>query len=142
MSITRGGLQRRKRFKWQLNENKKTILVENEQGKKHHYSIMEISNILRSLYQQFKNEYFPLANNVEWLANGTEKPGLGMTILSFTPNDVYHAQGASYLGVILEECGYLEWNGASRGIMWKLKNFDFEATAIEAKLILAKTAKS
>jgi hypothetical protein len=54
------------------------------------------------------------------LVRGEEKPGLATTILQVYPGDMTRAQGASYLGVILEELGYLEWNNKTLGIAWKL----------------------
>ena len=54
---------------------------------------------------------FPLANNVQHLRDGTEKMGLGRAILDLKGSTISHAQGSSYLGVVLEECGIssLEW---------------------------------
>lgn len=34
--------------------------------------------------------------------------------------NISHAQGASYLGVVLEHVGILEWNGKQRGIRWRI----------------------
>ncbi len=31
-----------------------------------------------------------------------------------------HAQGSSYLGVVLEEIGVFNWNGAKKGIQWRI----------------------
>ena len=84
------------------------------------YSQVERATILRSLSQQFGTEWFPLANNVQKLTRGIERPGLGMTILAQKPSNILHAQGASYLGVVWEEGGFLEWNGRHRGIAWRL----------------------
>jgi hypothetical protein len=119
MSQTHGG-KKSKRFTWKLVG--RSILIENENGKKHSYDIQEIQAILRWLNQRFGNSWFPLANNVELMGNGKEKSGLGMAILSRKPKDVTHAQGSSYLGVVLEEVGILIWNGAIRGIKWQIAN--------------------
>lgn len=43
-----------------------------------------------------------MANNVATMGAGTEKPGLDMSVMSIRQNTTY-AQGASYLGVVLEE---------------------------------------
>ena len=77
--------------------------------------------IIQWLYENFQMDWFPLANNVELMHRGEERPGLGMAILKGTPHDISHAQGSSYLGVVLEEAGVLEWNGERRGIQWRLK---------------------
>ncbi len=37
-----------------------------------------------------------------------------------SPNDITHAQGASYLGVVLEKIGVLEWNGTKKRIQWRI----------------------
>jgi hypothetical protein len=55
--------------------------------------------------------------------HGTEVAGLGSTIYRLCAGDTFHAQGASYLGVVLEEAGILEWNGRPRGIEWRLSNY-------------------
>jgi len=75
-----------------------------------------------------------LGNNVEKLGNATERQGLGTTILEQRPGNTYHAQGASYLGVVLEECGYFQWNGKHRGIGWRLIENDFSAENIIRRL--------
>ena len=84
----------------------------------------------KSGYQQIKNEfgsdYFPLANNVEKLTNDNEGRGLGTAILDLNPGKVRHAQGASYIGPVLEEIGYFEWNVKNRGIKWRLKDFSID----------------
>jgi len=60
--------------------------------------------------------------------------GLGKAILELDDSDVTHAQGSSYLGVVLEECGYFVWNGKHRGIHWRLINTDFSIPALIARL--------
>ena len=95
------------------------------------YSAIEIFLILKSLKQQFGEAYFPLANNVELLGNGTEQPGLGRTILEVNTNkQITHAQGASYLGPCLEHLGYCQWNGEHHGIQWKLLVEDITDTQL------------
>ena len=63
----------------------------------------------------FGEQWFPLANNVEKMYRGTERTGLGMAIYQLRPGDTFHAQGSSYLGVVLEEVDILDWNGKSWG---------------------------
>ncbi len=109
MSKTHGG--RAKQFEWFF--QKDHVIIENENGKTHEYSVDEIIEILTNLLEEFGQEWIPLANNVQKMYEGTEISGFGSTIYSLCPGDVFHAQGASYLGVVLEEAGLLEWNGVS-----------------------------
>ena len=139
LSKTRGGENQKKYFLWGHDERLEKILIINEGGKIHEYPLQEIKNILISLYEQFGEKYFPLANNVKELGKGTERPGLGTTILEQKPGDfsstnIYHAQGSSYLGVVMEECGYFKWNGEQRGIEWRLSDHDFSRKSIITRL--------
>jgi hypothetical protein len=135
MPFTRGGLTRRKRFEWHFDVNSGRVRIENEDGREHSYSVQEISQILKRLQKEFGGEFFPLANNVEWLSNGTEKMGIGKVILEQENSSVSHAQGSSYLGVVLEECGYFVWNQRHRGIQWRLTITDFGVKRIESRLL-------
>ncbi len=116
MSVTHGGNSRE--FTWQLNDN--IINIRNENNIKHAYALNEIIEIIRWLKSNFRDEWFPLANNVELMGREEEKDGLGIAILNLTPKDITHAQGASYLGVVLEEIGIFEWNTEIRGIKWRI----------------------
>jgi len=137
MSVTRGGKNKRKRFRWNYDESNSRVEIVNEDGLQHLYSIVEIQAVLMRLHTHFGDTYFPLANNVEKLGNGTEKLGLGSVILEQKPEDISHAQGSSYLGVVFEECHYFEWNGSSRGIEWHILDYDFEIETIIRKSIVA-----
>jgi hypothetical protein len=57
------------------------IVMTNENGRIELFEKQKAEEILTSLHRQFGNNWFPLANNVEKLGNGTEIPGLGRTIL-------------------------------------------------------------
>ena len=118
ISETHGG--RRKAFGWQLVG--KNIVIKNVENREHIYPVSEIFLTIQWLHEKFQMGWFPLANNVELLYRGEERPGLGMAILKWTPDDISHAQGSSYLGVVLEEVGVFEWNGERRGIQWRFKN--------------------
>lgn len=131
VSETRG---HRKMFRWEFESGSDQLFIESDEGIKHEYSLTEIQRILERLNEEFGDGFFPLGNDVAKLGNGTEVAGLGNTILEKFPKDVSHAQGASYLGVVLEECGYLEWNGQRRGIEWRLIRTDLETAAIAARL--------
>lgn len=97
-----------------------TLQIESESGMSHAYSFQETLAILRLLHAHFRDNWFPLANNVEKLHHGTERYGLGGAIHQQKPGDTLHAQGASYLGVVLEQAGILEWNGMARDIQWRI----------------------
>lgn len=142
MSVTHGGEIRGKRFDWHFDANSKEVHIYTENRKKlHAYSTQEIQAILSGLYNEFGNEDFPLANNVMLLGNGTEKMGLGVIILQQENSDVHHAQGASYLGVVLEECRYLDWNGKHYGIQWRLRDdTDYNLDSIQSRLIRFSTS--
>ena len=99
---------------------KDLLIIKNEKGRIHKYKLEDIFQILTWLEKEFGSNWFPLANNVEKLGNGTEKKGFGVAIIEYTPGDINHAQGASYLGVVLEHIGILEWNGKKWGIQWRL----------------------
>jgi len=107
MLYTHGGKSRT--FQWRFAND--LLTIENEFGRTHEYQLVEIYNILQWLQCEFHNEWFPLANNVEKLGNGTEKKGLGIAIYRQKPGDVTHAQGSSYLGMVLESAQLFEWNG-------------------------------
>ena len=132
MSTTHGG--KNIQFRWFLEDD--LLIIKNEKGRVHRYSLDEIVEILQWLEQQFGQSWFPLANNVAKLGKGTEKLGLGTAILEQSPGDITHAQGSSYLGVVLEEVGLLRWNGAKRGIKWKLVQSEIDRESIRRALTL------
>ena len=134
-SVTHGPAHRRRRFVWHFDNGRKLLHIRNEDDLEHEYSLEEVQAILRMLYSHFRMDYFPLANNVERLGNGTEQMGLGVAILEQEDDNVPHAQGASYLGVVLDECGYLEWNQRHSGIQWRIVDTDFSAEKLAIRLV-------
>jgi hypothetical protein len=132
MSTTHGG--KNIQFRWFLEDD--LLIIKNEKGRVHQYSLGEIVKILQWVEHKFSQDWFPLANNVAKLGKGTEKPGLGTAILEQSPGDISHAQGSSYLGVVLEEVGLLRWNGAKRGIKWKLVQSEIDRESIRRALTL------
>jgi hypothetical protein len=119
--VTRGTPDRAISFESQYADSILHICSLDERHIQHSYSVIEIFLILKSLHQQFGQDYFPLANNVERLGHRDEQPGLGMTILQVgIDTNITHAQGSSYLGPCLEHLGYCEWNGEHHGIQWRL----------------------
>ena len=116
--LTRGSHLKSKRFRWWW-DGALHIRRENRNRQHDEFSIAELERILEDLERQFRSGWFPLGNNVAKMPNGTEKPGLGMTIFRIRPNTM-HAQASSYLGVVFEQIGLATWNGKSRGIEWRL----------------------
>jgi len=135
MLVTHGG-RKAKRFDWVFQDD--YVKIKNENGRQEDYSLAEIFDIINWLTKQFGLSWFPLANNVEKLGQDTEVDGLGVAILRQRPGNISHAQGASYLGVVLEYVGILEWNNKQRGIQWRIinsvRNPDELRRAIKAKM--------
>lgn len=117
MATTHGG--RSRDFVWKLRDS--DLVIHSSSGMNHEYSLREILSIIQELRATFGEGWIPLANNVEKMYSGTEIPGLGMAIYRLRPGDTMHAQGASYLGVVLERIGIFEWNGLKKGIAWRLQ---------------------
>ena len=105
-------------FDWDLIDSK--ISFKNKNNRCGQFELTEIFYVLNWLKERFSDEWFPLANSVSLMGNGTEKDGLGNALLSYRPNDITHAQEASYLGVILQEINLLEWNQKKKGIQWRI----------------------
>ena len=63
-----------------------------------------------------KKQRIQLANNVEKLANGTEKEGLGSFIYNTISRETVDAQASSHIAAILFEIGVFDYNGAKRGM--------------------------
>jgi|LGVF01.1.fsa_nt_gb hypothetical protein len=132
MLSTHGG--KSKEFEWEYNCNRDRLFIENEDGRIHMFDLPEIMEIIDWLVERFGTNWFPLANNVQKLGDGTEKPGLGMAILSQRPKDITHAQGSSYLGMVLENVNIFQWNGAMKGIQWRMIKQDWDAAEIRQLL--------
>ena len=130
MSVTHGG--RARRFRWSFRNDQ--VKIENENGLAHSFPVAEIVAVLSRLQAEFGDQWFPLANNVEKMYDETEIPGLGTTVYRLRPGDISHAQGASYLGVVLEEIGILSWNGKARGIAWRLLTPVPDAPSLRSRL--------
>ena len=54
-----------------------TLHICRQNGWRDQFLMAELAEILKSLEDQFGSGWFPLANNVEKMWNGTEKPGFG-----------------------------------------------------------------
>lgn len=123
-ATTRGG--KAKDFKWRCDETKDALVVTRKlQNREEEYSFAELFRVIHQLYDRFGYDWFPLANSLTKLQDGTERQGLGMSLFesySGVPSArVSHAQGASQIGVVLEALRIVEWNRESRGIQWRLK---------------------
>ena len=120
MATTRGSVSRRRQFSWTYEPQTKSLVAINDRHRLISFDVEKVLEIICLLDTHFGSDFFLLANNVVLLNKGEEKPGLATTILQVYPGDLTRAQGASYLGVILEELGYLEWNNKTFGIAWRL----------------------
>lgn len=129
-SVTHGG--RAKEFKWVLVAD--SILIIKQSGVSLNYNLLDIQSILSELNQVFGLEWFPLANNVEKLYLNEEVFGLGTALYRSSQSSLY-AQGASYLGVVLESGGILEWNGEKRGIQWRLIRWPLTLDSMKIGLV-------
>jgi hypothetical protein len=134
MSYTRGGPNKRRQFQWHYDPETRQLLIIAESGREFMYSLEEIQRVLVALHQRFSSIYFPLSNSIALLDGGAAKAGLGITMFECFPVDVHRSQGASYLGVVLEEAGYFAWNSKTVGICWRLVNFDFTLSTLSANL--------
>ena len=117
-------------FKWQNSDGKITI----HSDKMHHeYTHTEILTALGWLQERFKTSPFPLGNSVSKVGNETEKDGLGRALYS-VKKDTTFAQGASYLGVVLEQMEIFEIANTSP-IQWRiLSSFVDNFERVSAKL--------
>ncbi len=96
------------------------MILRNKNGRTDHFPIEEIYQIVVNIHNHFDFEWFPLANNVKKMGNGTENEGLGRAILRQRPTDISHAQASSYLGPFLEGLGIFKWNQKRKGICWHI----------------------
>ena len=111
--------------------------------------VVKLRHILNALEQKF-GKTIPLESDVVKLAHDAKYMGLGVAILlkkylsgdgSSRNRKIHHAQGASYLGVVLEEAGYFFWNERKNGIEWKLIDNDFTEETLTSRLSRHSSAK-
>lgn len=111
-----------KGFTWRYSENRDAILIRRKNESQDVFPVHEIFSILHRLHDEFGGDYIFLRNNVARLGNGTERPGLGMTIMAAHQNaNTTHGQAASYLGPVLETLEFFLWNNQQTNIGWVLK---------------------
>lgn len=137
MLETHGGGRKAKSFEWEFQDD--YVRIKNKNERREDYPLTEILDVLNWLTEIFRSGWFPLANNVAKLGKGTEIDGLGVAILLQRPKNISHAQGASYLGVILEHAEILEWNNKQKGIQWRIIRPDLSLDEAR-RLIKIKTA--
>lgn len=128
--VTLGG--RAREFNWWFDVERDEVVVDRPTMKEwDRFPIGDIFRIMHALLDWFGYDWFPLANNVTKIHDGSEIVGLGTTIMGATPNVPMlqrpsqqlknRAQAASQLGVILEQCGILENNMKQIGICWRFR---------------------
>ena len=114
-----------KNFWWILDDDCKIIVLRqfNMKSTKQPHETIISSDIIQHLIDLLPNdEWFPLANNVEKLSNGTEVEGIGKILYDqgFNTTD---CQTASHLGTIFYQAGIWLYNGKLNGIKFQ-KNPD------------------
>jgi hypothetical protein len=134
MSFTHGGPNKRKQFEWHYDPVTCQLIIIIEKRRELMYSLGKIQKVLIMLFQSFSSDYFPLSSNAALPGEARAKTSLGEIIFEQFPGEFDRAQGASYLGVVLEECGYLEWNGRHVGIEWRLVEGDFSKDKLAVQL--------
>jgi len=134
MSFTRGGPNKRKQFQWHYDPATCQLIIIIENRRELMYSLEEIQKVITALSQNFSSNYFPLSSRAASPGEGEVKTSLGEIIFEAFPEEFDRAQGGSYLGVVLEECGYLEWNGRQVGIAWRLIDRDYSEDELAGRL--------
>mgnify|MGYP001407209165 CR=1 FL=1 len=124
---------RQKLFEWNYDADQEMLCITTEMMTERKYTLDEIRFVLQTLQEQFGAEWFPLANNPALLHDGKERPGLGMVLWKLR-RDVKHAQGAVYLGVVLEELGFLEWNRRDAPVGWRVIAAGMDKTMLRLSL--------
>lgn len=119
-------------FTWYISDSV-LIIDRTDAGIRDVFPLEELLRLVENLQNTFGTDYFPLANNLQKLANGDEKRGLGKLIYEMTGN-VTKAQSASQLVVILKECGILEWNGLKKGMEMRLTNIPNDLNQLQEYL--------
>lgn len=133
--MTRGGPRKAKRFTWRYDPATRAIIIVNERERALVYTLEQVVAALHALKAEFGSREIPLANNVAKVGDGSEQPGFGTVLIRLKPGDTSFAQGASYLGVVLEDLGYLRWNGRHRGIAWHLTDTSVDRVDLERRLL-------
>jgi hypothetical protein len=135
---TLGGKE--KKFRWDI----KNGILEIERidaNIKDQLELTLLLDVLHELHERFKNNEFPLANNVQKLKEGSEIEGIGSLIYAKTQN-VIMAQSASQLGAILTHCEVFKWNGKRKNIRFSFLNCPKTLEELRSKLLSIKNRQS
>ncbi len=117
---TLGG--KRKPFKWKI-DNKNNIHIKrifDLENEKKELTKIVTAHDLDQLDEFMKDGIWKyIANNVEKLALGTEKAGIGVFLYEHLNWSSTEAQLSGHLGVIFNKAGVWDYNGKKRGIQHK-----------------------
>jgi hypothetical protein len=110
-----------KMFCWRMNKDGNIIILRKFNIKS--YKIKHETEISREIIDGLiasiqNDEWFPLANNVEKLRNGTEVDGVGKYLYQHGFNET-QAQSASHLSTIFYEAGIWLYNGKRKGMKFR-----------------------
>lgn len=131
---TLGGKE--KKFRWDINDG--ILEIERiDANIKDQLELTLLLDVLHELHERFKNDEFPLANNVQKLKEGSEIEGIGSLIYKKTQN-VALAQSASQLAAILTHCEIFSWNGKRKNIGLSFLNCPKTLEELRSRLLSTK----
>jgi hypothetical protein len=131
---TLGGKE--KKFQWEVKEG--ILEIERiDANIKDHLELTLLLDVLHELHGRFKDDEFPLANNVQKLKEGSEIEGIGSLIYDKTQN-VALAQSASQLAAILTHCEIFKWNGKRKNIRLSFLNCPKTLEELRSRLLSIK----
>lgn len=133
---TLGGKE--KKFRWDIKDG--ILEIERiDANIKDQLELTLLLDVLHELYERFKNDEFPLANNVQKLKEGIEIEGIGSFIYAKNQN-VALAQSASQLAAILTHCEIFSWNGKRKNIGLSFLNCPKTLEELRSRLLSIKTS--
>ena len=123
--ITLGG--KAKNFRWKLDEVG-DLLIERKfkNSSKVEISKIPVDELERIINYVGSDNWIDLANNVEKLKKGEEKPGIGRFMYDELGYNETQCQTASQLGPVLTNAGIWEYNGKKRNIQFRTNNKEWE----------------
>ncbi|RIZ64937.1 MAG: hypothetical protein D0531_12160 [Methylococcales bacterium] len=92
--------------------------------------IVPIDMLYTILLKLPENDYFPLANNVQYLKMGTEKYGFGTLLYAESGGNLTLAQSSSQIVAILTGCKILIWNNLKRNMLFHIANLPQNASEL------------
>jgi hypothetical protein len=127
-----------KQFQWEIKDG--ILEIERiDANIKDHLELTLLLDVLHELHEKFKDDEFPLANNVQKLKEGSEIEGIGSLIYKKNQN-VALAQSASQLAAILTHCEIFKWNGKRKNIGLSFLNCPKTLEELRSKLLSTKTS--